>query len=379
MKILAVDGDSVFRRNWEAVKGADPTGAINRSTGLVSRMADIHTHVIVAWDGGVDVANKVRHPSFRKAKEPTYKADRKPPGPGYYTARAKCQDAMTGTCVIGPEVTVDGFNGYAEADDVLAWVAKQYVATAGADSLLQIMSTDGDVEALACDIPRVEILKFGGRPEDAIWDTRRIEARRGVDPREIPELKALMGDKSEFPGFDGIGEATAAMLIRRFGTAAIAVEQAPSLDPNNENDGIPLSDLKTNQRESLRAGGVELAARGLWLATLRADLPLPLSLLGGAASPPTPRIGGDDPNCVCRQPGAQPGPCGWCNSLDLPDTASIRAKVSPDTWLGKTCLALCDAVDSLSRRETAPCNCGGKGLGSNGFHYRGAVGCLVKP
>ena len=167
-----------------------------------------------------------------------------------------------------------------------------------------------------------------------------------------------MGDKSEFPGFDGIGETTAAMLIRRFGTATAAVAQAPSLDPNNEDNGIPLSDLKKNQRESLRTGGVELASRGLWLATLRADLPLSLGLLWSPqeSSPsPTPRIGGDDPNCVCRQPGAEPGPCGWCNSLDVPDTASIRAKVSPDTWLGRTCLDLCDVVDRLYRREPVPC------------------------
>lgn len=375
MKILAVDGDSVFRRNWEATKGLDPVGAINRSTGLVSRTADADMRVIVAWDGGVDVQNKVRHPSFRKAKEPTYKADRKAPGPGYYTARAKCQGAMTGACVIGPEVTIDGFTGYAEADDVLAWVAKEYAAVAGANALLRIMSTDGDVESLARDIPRIEILKFGGKPEDAVWNAKRIESRRGVEPHEIPEMKALMGDKSEFPGFDGIGETTAAMLIRRFGTAAIAVAQAPDLDPGNEAQGIPLSALNKNQRASLRAGGVELAARGLWLATLRPDLPLPPQLLTGMSSPS--RIGGDDPNCVCRQPGAEPGPCGWCDSRSLPDIASIRAKVSPDTWLGKTCLDLCDAIERLTGGK-GPCGCGGKGLGLNGFHYRGAPGCVAQ-
>lgn len=346
MKILAVDGDSVFRRNWEAAKGADPTGAINRSTGLVSRAAEFGTHVIVAWDGGVDIANKVRHPSFRKAKEPTYKVDRKPPSPGYYTARAKCQEAMKGTCVIGPEIEVDGFSGYAEADDVLAWVAKEFAAMADADSLLQIMSTDGDVEALAMDMPRIEILKFGGKPEDAVWTAKRIETRRGVEPHKIPEMKALMGDKSEFPGFDGIGETTAAMLIRLFETAVGAVVQAPELDPGNENEGIPLSDLKTNQRASLRAGGVELAMRGLWLATLRPNLPLSRRLLTGAASPP--RIGGDDPNCICRQPASEPGPCDWCDSRTLPDIDDIRSKVSSDTWLGRTCLDLCDAVERLT-------------------------------
>jgi 5'-3' exonuclease len=318
MRLLAIDGDSVLRQAWEGTPDDQRTGVwrrvVNRVTGSIASW----DRVIVAWDGGLGGGIG----GFRKARVDSYKANRSDPGAAYRDQRTRAIEALRAekcTVIVGPEIDVDGAIGVSEADDVLAWVEREYSSMAGEDSELRLVSNDGDIETLACDIPRVEILKPASTRDDLVWNVDRIRTARGVEPKDIPQLKALKGDPSDnYPGFPGIGDKCAAMLIQKYGSAVDAVANAPS------DDSIPAKELKANQRESLKAGGIELAAQGVWLATLRGELPLDFDALVMNPEPPAekPKAYFDEK----KAPPTQPEPPPTAPPDQVPQTQAIELR-----------------------------------------------------
>ena len=276
MRILAVDGDSVFRRNWEAPGGSNGSTALNRTVAAIGRESNGYDRTVVAWDN--------RGPSFRAVRCPWYKASRIDPGAACreWATRAMAELSSRGYVnIVAPMATVDGFTGVAEADDVIAWVAAEYSCMAHDGWHLRIMSSDGDLEALVSAARRIDILKSWGTPRVGFTEKMIVE-RRGVEPRQIPELKALMGDKDEVRGFPGVGGKCAAMLVRMFRTALDAVAGAP------DDLSIEPTFLNAKQRASLREHGSERAAEGLWLATLYPCLPLDFTVvIEGKSEPPS--------------------------------------------------------------------------------------------
>jgi 5'-3' exonuclease len=292
MRLCVIDGDNALRSLWEVV---DETKRPSIYKTVVKATCDrIHakdddgvsprwTRVIVAWDGGAGGGVD----GFRKARVPEYKANRNDPGAAYRDQRTRCIDALQRehcTVIVGPYIKVGDAEGVTEADDVISWAVAEFCKRADEDSECRVASGDSDVEALALDTPYVYIFKGGKSREDPLYNAERIEMERGVLPELIPEVKALMGDKGDnIIGFDRIGEKTAAMLIRMYGSAAEAAARAP------DDDTISKGELKADMRESLRKGGVELALKNLWLATLRPNLPLDFDALVLNPKEPEPK------------------------------------------------------------------------------------------
>jgi len=139
-----------------------------------------------------------------------------------------------------------------EADDVIATL----VRCAPPEAEISIVSTDRDLMQLVDD--RVELL-------DGIRDRRygpaEVEARFGVPPAQVLDLRALVGDKSDnIPGVRGIGDKGAAQLIREWGDLETLLAHA---------DEIPAK----GRREALQSQA-ETARLSKRLATLRDDVPL---------------------------------------------------------------------------------------------------------
>src|SRR5688572_2971811 len=110
-----------------------------------------------------------------------------------------------------PVVEVPGF----EADDVLATFTEKALA---AD--LDVVIVTGDKDMLQLVSPRVRVLSVLGRTgERVMYDEAKVRERWGVEPAQIPEVLALMGDSIDnIPGVRGVGEKTAVKLVTQFGT-----------------------------------------------------------------------------------------------------------------------------------------------------------------
>ncbi len=68
-----------------------------------------------------------------------------------------------------------------------------------------------------------------GRPETTVYDPAAIREKYGLEPSQLIDLKALMGDASDhIPGSAGVGEKTALELMHRFGSLDALYEQLDS-------------------------------------------------------------------------------------------------------------------------------------------------------
>ena len=101
-----------------------------------------------------------------------------------------------------------------EADDVIATLAER--ATMPVD----IVTGDRDLFQLIDDGRAVRVLYTGrGVARVQILDASAIVARYGIHPAQYADFATLRGDPSDgLPGVAGIGEKTAASLLRSFGT-----------------------------------------------------------------------------------------------------------------------------------------------------------------
>ncbi len=89
--------------------------------------------------------------------------------------------------------------------------------------------------------------------------------RFGVPPELVPDVLGLAGDTSDnIPGVPGIGEKTAAELVRRFGSLEGVLEWKSLVSGKK-------------RRENLQSHA-ELARLSKTLATVRDDVPLEVSL-----------------------------------------------------------------------------------------------------
>jgi DNA polymerase-1 len=111
-----------------------------------------------------------------------------------------------------PVVEVAGY----EADDVLATLVEQALGHTDLD----VVIVSGDKDLLQLVGPRVRVLSVLGRTgERVMYDEAKVRERWGVEPAQIADVLALMGDAIDnIPGVKGVGEKTAVKLITQFGS-----------------------------------------------------------------------------------------------------------------------------------------------------------------
>jgi DNA polymerase-1 len=99
-----------------------------------------------------------------------------------------------------------------EADDFLATAAAMEEARGGT-----ALVASGDRDAFQLASERTTILHPVKAGEIARIGPAEVRERYGVEPRQVPDFIALRGDPSDkLPGARGIGEKTAASLLKRY-------------------------------------------------------------------------------------------------------------------------------------------------------------------
>jgi DNA polymerase-1 len=108
-----------------------------------------------------------------------------------------------------------------EADDLLHSYARAEEESGGRVLLL---TGDRDMYQCATELTTVLYVKTGTRGVEEV-DPDEVRRRYGVAPEQVPDFIALRGDPSDgLPGGKGIGEKTAADLLKRNGTLEGALE-----------------------------------------------------------------------------------------------------------------------------------------------------------
>ena len=110
-----------------------------------------------------------------------------------------------------------------EADDLMGTLVTMEEEAGGTALILS-----GDRDMFQCVTDRVHVLlQQRGREGPEELDAAAVERRYGVTPAQVPDFIALRGDPSDgLPGAKGIGEKTAADLLRRHGDLETAIAAA---------------------------------------------------------------------------------------------------------------------------------------------------------
>lgn len=209
MRLLLVDGHYYLYRSFFAIRGltnsrGEPTNAIFGLTKALRRMiADLRPdRAAVIWDAGV--------PERRSSLQPAYKQQR-PPMPDEMRAQETFMQNFVPLLGWGSLSLPD-----TEADDLIAsyaahWPGETIIATNDKD-ILQLVSDRVRIYSTnKADLADGETFALLG--EDA------VRAKWGVEPAQIADVLALTGDTSDnIPGVDGVGQKTAAALVRQFGS-----------------------------------------------------------------------------------------------------------------------------------------------------------------
>src|SRR5947209_6085379 len=193
-------------------------------------------------------------PTFRHQQFPEYKATR-PPTPRPLTSQFKRVREVAEALHISI-YEVDGF----EADDVLGTLARQ-ADEKGVETII----VTGDLDALQLVSDHVSVLTPGrGITETTLYDEAKVRSRYSLEPEQLPDWKALVGDKSDnIPGVEGIGAKTASELIGRYG--------------NLENLFEHLDELPSKRKEMLEPNQ-EQALQSKHLATIVRNVPIDLDV-----------------------------------------------------------------------------------------------------
>ncbi len=244
--VVLIDGTNTLYRAFFAIPGLRaPDGTpTNAAHGFVSMLAKVvreecPDYLIVVFDA--------RGKTFRHERYSEYKATRDAQ-PEDLSAQIPIVRELVDAYRV-PVLEVAGV----EADDVIATL----VECAPERARVTIVSTDKDLMQLVGEqVSLVDGIK------DRRYGPAEVEARFGVPPAQVLDLRALVGDPSDnIPGVKGIGEKGAAKLIGEWGDLANLLAHVDEVSPSRARNAL--------------AEGADAALLSRDLATLRRDVPLP--------------------------------------------------------------------------------------------------------
>ncbi len=253
MKLLAIDGNSIINRAFYGIKllttkDGRHTNAVYGFINILNRLCELENPDSVA------VAFDLRKPTFRHEKYAEYKAGRHAMPEELASQFVPLKDWLKamGYKVIECE-------GY-EADDILGTLARM-----SEESGNSCVIATGDKDSLQLVSDNVRVLltttKAGG-PEILSYDKKALFDKYALTPKQMIELKALMGDSSDnIPGVAGVGEKTALDLITRFGSIDYIYDHIDEID------------IKEGVRGKLK-NDKEKAFFSRWLGTICKEAPI---------------------------------------------------------------------------------------------------------
>ena len=253
MRLLVIDGNSIANRAFFGIKLL--TTKDGQYTNAIYGFLNILLSLLKECQPDeVAVAFDLKAPTFRHQMYEGYKANRHgmPPELAQQMPVLKQLLADLGYRT----VTAEGW----EADDILGTLAAAcaarrddcFLATGDRDSL-QLVSESTTV-LLASTVM--------GRSKTVTMDVDAIREKYGIAPKQLIEVKSLMGDTSDnIPGVRGIGEKTALSLVQNFGSMEGVYQH------------IEDKLIKPKQREHLLEDRA-MAQLSHTLGTIRTDAPI---------------------------------------------------------------------------------------------------------
>ena len=222
-KIVLIDGHSILNRAFYGVPNLTNaeglhTNAVYGFLNIMFRILDEEQPQYLA------VAFDLHAPTFRHKMYEAYKGTRHAMPEELREQVPVIKEVLKAMRI--PTIMQEGY----EADDILGTLAKR---SEEQGMEVTVVSGDRDLLQLATDKIKIRIPKTkGGKTVIEDYHTQDVIEAYQIEPKQIIELKALMGDSSDnIPGLPGVGEKTATKLIVTYGNIENAYEHRAEIKP----------------------------------------------------------------------------------------------------------------------------------------------------
>ena len=221
-RVVLLDSYSLVYRAFFALPETLATGSgqvTNAVFGFTSMLIKLEGEerpdaVIACMDKGA--------PQFRLDQYPEYKAGRSETPDTLRQQIPLIRELLEALCI--PVVELEGY----EADDLLATLALR-----GREAGHHMVIVSGDRDCLQLVNDDVTVLMTRRGVTDMIrYDPAMVMERYGVGPERWTDFAALKGEQADnLPGVPGVGDKTAAKLLKEYGDIEGIIEHAAELTP----------------------------------------------------------------------------------------------------------------------------------------------------
>ena len=212
-KLVVIDGNSILNRAFYGIMGnkmlmtndGTYTNAVYGFLAIMFKMLEDENPEYLA------IAFDVKAPTKRHELYSDYKGTRHG-----MPDELKVQVPLIKEVLTAMNIKLYEKEGY-EADDILGTLAKF-----GEENGLEVKLLTGDRDSFQLASNKTTIMiphTKQGKTETDYYDRNKVFEVYGVEPKQMIEVKGLMGDSSDnIPGVAGIGEKTALSLIKKYGS-----------------------------------------------------------------------------------------------------------------------------------------------------------------
>ena len=248
--LFLIDGHALLYQAYYAIpplstpKG-DPVNAVYGFTSMLRKLMKTQKpdYLAITFD--------TKAPTFRHEYFKGYKANRKPMPDDLRPQLSLLERVIKAYDI--PIYSRDGF----EADDIIGTISKR-LSKENIKTI--IISRDKDLEQLLDDYITILDVK-----NNTFYDTEAFKAKRGLEPLQMIEMLALVGDSSDnIPGVPGIGPKTATKLINEWDSVDGIL------------DNIDKISAKKTKQSLIEYG--EQAKLSHYLATINLEVPIDFAL-----------------------------------------------------------------------------------------------------
>jgi DNA polymerase-1 len=220
-KLVLIDGNAIIHRAFHALpplstQGGQPTNAVYGFFMMLLKIVDDlkPEYLVVCFDK--------KAPTFRKQLYIGYQATRPAPSDDLIP-----QFDMVHKALDSAKITHFEVDGY-EADDLIGTISKE-----AREKNLQTIIVSGDRDLLQLVNSSVLMLApIIGMTKMTLFDQAKVREKYGLEPWQIVDYKALVGDASDnYPGVSGIGPKTASTLLAKYKTLEGLYENLIELSP----------------------------------------------------------------------------------------------------------------------------------------------------